>query len=1162
MMPPMLRQTLSRLIRDRRVHIVTAILAIYALLGFLLLPYLIERTIPAYAQETLKRQASTGQVRVNPFLLTVELNDTRLQEADGAPIAGFQRLFVDFDISSLFRWAWTFTDIRLDGLDLHLVIDSTGSSNLARLAEALPRDENPPPETAEPPVRLLVQHLRLHGGKFTFSDRSLATPASMTLAPVDLEFHNLSTLPDRQGPYAVITSLPDGGLLVWHGEVSLHPLASSGQLYLSRFKRSAVWGFVQERLRLAPPEGALELFTHYRYAYQDGQRQLNLHGMHVNITDLELRQPDQQDSLLRLERFSARDGRFDLSRRELVFPKVALRNGQVSATLAADGTLDWQRLVVQGPQSATTQGPANSAAAAPWNIAVDTLLLENIAVQAIDLSRVKPLRLAVGTLGVDLRLSVTAGDTATVVADDLGVQLAGIALTQAERAEPLAEIERIGLTGGRVDTGERALEAQQLTLSGASTGLTYDAQGRLDLLEALQTPAAATGASAQDSAAADNPWRLELAQAQIEGARFGFSDQRYEPPLRYDVEDFAATLSDLSNDAAQAARFEASLAIAQGGTLTASGSFAPDGSRAEASLKADNISLKPLKTVVEHHTTLTLQSGAAAAAAQLVYAHGETAPGLRLTGAASIDGLLLDEAVSGDRFLAWNTLATKDLAFSLEPDALTIKQLRVVRPGAKILVFKDRSVNLAKILKPRAEAAPAQPAPSAAADTFPISIERIRIEKGDVDFADMSLVLPFAAKITNLGGTISGISSKATSRANLKLEGRVDEYGSVQVDGGLSPFAPKQYTDISTRFRNIEMTPFSPYTATFAGRKIASGKLSLDLEYKVKDSQLTGDNKILLDQFTLGENIDSPDALDLPLDLAIGLLKDTQGRIDVAVPVTGNVDNPTFSYGKLVGQAIVGMIGKIITAPFRALGSLLGGSGDEDLDSIAFEPGSARLPPPQLETLQKIGQALQQRPQLRLIVSGRYAPEHDGAALRAAHVRRELAAALDIRLDAEEDPPRPAVDQAKTQRELEKLLEARAGKGAADAFQASFEQHAGRPAEPVNPALALFGKASPDADYYQALYARLVELHPLEDSELQALAQQRAAAIVQVLLKDTGLNEARIAAGKIESTSEVSKDGDIVSKLLLEAGDTGTADGESPAPLPGTSAAPQHGEIP
>lgn len=1165
----MMHPTLARTIRNRRLHIAAAILVVYALLGFLLLPYLIERAVPAYAQETLQRQASIGQVRVNPFLLTVELNDLRLREADGAPIVGFQRLFADFEISSLFRWAWTFAEIRLDGLDVHFTLDAAGRNNFSRLAEAFPRANPPPPEPPAAPTRLLVQHLRLAGGQFTFTDDSLETPASTTLAPLDLEFENLSTLPEREGPYAVITTLPDGGRLVWHGNVSLQPLSSEGRLYLTEFKPGAFWNFLQERVRLAIPEGELELFTHYRFAYLDHQAQLDLHGIKLDLTGVALRQPDRQDNLLRLEALSARDGRFDLARRELVLPEVVLRNGEVSATLAADGMLDWQRLAQPGPQSAPERAPpaADDTAPAPWNILLESLRLDDIAVRGSDLSRARPLRLAVRSLGADVRLNITAGGAETaLLADNLAVQLAGVALAQAERDEPLAELERIGLSGGRVDTGQRSFEAQLLTLDGVRTGLAYDAQGRLDLLEALNSSAAAPEPANDAPArhAAGNAWRLALAQLRIDGARLGFTDQRYQPPLHYDVDKLTATLSGLSNDAAQAARFEASLTIAQGGTFNASGSFAPDGSHAEADLKADNISLTPLKTLVEHYTTLTLRSGAASAATQLIYRRGETAPELRLTGAASIDDLRFDESLSGNRFLAWNALSTQDLAFSLAPDDLTIKQLRVVHPGAKIRVFEDRSVNLGKILKPRVAAAPAQAAqPAAAQDSFPIAVERIRIERGDVDFSDLSLVLPFAAQITNLGGSIAGISSKPSSRATIKLKGRVDEFGSVQVDGGLSPFAPKRYTDIRARFRNIEMSPLSPYTATFAGRKIASGKLSLDLEYKVKDSQLAGDNKILLDQFTLGENIDSPDALDLPLDLAIGLLKDSQGRIDVAVPVTGDVDNPTFSYGKLVGQAIVGMIGKIITAPFRALGSLLGGGGD-DLDSVAFEPGSARLPPPQLETLQKVGQALQQRPQLRLIVSGRYAPEHDGAALRAAHVRRELAAAAGIRLDAGEEPPPPAVDQAKTQRELEKLLDARAGKGAVDAFQGEFERTAGRPAEPVNPALALLGKASPDADFYQALYERLVELHPLEDSELQTLAQQRAAAIVQTLLADVGLDQARVAAGKIESTNEVSKDGDVVSKLLLEAGDTGTSpsDGASPAPLPRSNAAPQQGETP
>lgn len=1154
----MMHPTITRTIRNRRFQIATAILVVYALLGFLLLPYLIENAVPAYAQKTLHRQASIGQVRVNPFLLSAELNDLRLHEADGAPIVGFQRLFADFELSSLFRWAWTFAEFRLDGLDVHFTLDADGRNNFARLADAFPREDTPPPDPPAAPTRLLVQHLRLSGGQFTFTDNSLETPASTTLAPLDLEFENLSTLPEREGPYAVITTLPDGGRLVWHGEVSLQPLSSEGRVYLADFRPGAFWDFVQEHLRLAAPEGELELFTHYRFAYRDHQAQLALHGIRLDLTDVVLRPSDREDPLLRLAALNVRDGRFDLGRRELVLTDVALRNGAVSATLAADGTLDWQRLTRSAPQDAPEPAPsaADTTAPAPWNIALEALRLDGIAVRASDLSRTRPLRLAVDSLGAAAQLRVTAGGAdSALLADGLAVQLAGIAVTQADRAEPLAGLERVDLSGVRVDTGQRALEAQQLTLAGVRTGLAFDADGRLDLLEALKPSATAPepAAAAASRDAADSRWRFQLAQLQIDDARLGFADQRYQPPLRYDTDNLTATLSGLSNDAAQAARFEASLTITQGGSFSASGSFAPDGAHAEAALKADGISLTPLKTLVEHYTTLTLRSGAASATTQLTYQRGATAPELRLTGAASIDDLRLDEALSGDRFLAWHSLSTQDLAFSLAPDELTIKQVRIARPGAKIRVFKDRSVNLGKILKPRA-AEPAAPAaqPATAQDSFPIAIERIRIERGDVDFSDLSLVLPFAAQITNLGGSIGGISSKPSSRATIKLEGRVDEYGSVQVDGGLSPFAPKRYTDIRTRFRNIEMSPLSPYTATFAGRKIASGKLSLDLEYKVKDSQLAGDNKILLDQFTLGENVDSPDALDLPLDLAIGLLKDAQGRIDVAVPVTGDVDNPSFSYGKLVGQAIIGMIGKIITAPFRALGSLLGGG--EDLDNVAFAPGSADLPPPQLETLQKIAEALQQRPQLRLVVSGRYAPEPDGAALRAAHVRRELAAATGIRLDAGEKPPAPAVDQAKTQRELEKLLEARAGKAAADTFQAEFEQNAGRAAEPVNPALALFGKASLDADYYQALYERLVELHPLEDSELQALAQQRAEAIVQTLLTDAGLDQARVAAGKVESTDEVSKDGDVVSKLLLEAGAVGASPGNeaSPAPAPTT----------
>src|SRR5690606_32269137 len=217
---------------------------------------------------------------------------------------------------------------------------------------------------------------------------------------------------------------------------------------------------------------------------------------------------------------------------------------------------------------------------------------------------------------------------------------------------------------------------------------------------------------------------------------------------------------------------------------------------------------------------------------------------------------------------------------------------------------------------------------------------------------------------------------------------------------------------------------------------------------------------ILLERFTLGEPVESPDALDLPLDLALALLTDSRGRIDIAVPVSGDMDNPEFSLGGVIGQAIRRMLTRIVTAPFAALGSLFGGG--EQANAVAFEPGSERLSPPQQEKLANVGKALNERPQLKVIVGGRYDTAQDGAALRSLRVRRELAAALDVKLAPDEDPGRVACDEARTQRALQKLLEARAGNGAVEAFQADYEKRTGQPVKRVNPMLALLGQASPD----------------------------------------------------------------------------------------------------
>lgn len=1146
----------DRIVGHKAFRFGAAAVLVYSLLGFLLLPYVIEQYLPDYARETLQRQASIGAVRVNPFLFKVEADDVRLREQDGRPIVAFRYLLVDFELSSLFRWAWTFADIRIEGLDLLIEKGLDGRLNLDALAESFPvtEAETPQPEDSGV-VRLLLSQVACIDCILTYSDRSGKEPAHFTLRPFDLRFNNVATLPERHGTYALSAELPGGGNLYHQGEVSLRPFVAQGDWSIQGFRPASLWAFLRDKLRLAEPQGTLVFQAGYRFAIANGKLQLDVQRLHLHVAGLDVREPGAQVPLLALETFDLMNGSFDLDKHSLSLPQIVLRNGHVSAALAEDGTVNWQKLVVANGMPAMKPPTKPAQPAAPWRIQLGATQVENIAVQVVDRSRATPLAVDIGQLGASLKTDITLGaDTTAVAVNGIALRLARLALNAVGEPAPLATLGEVALDAGSVDTAKREVRIGQMSLRGGMTRIDRDAQGDARLFTAFAGSRDGGAATNNASAATDtSAWRYRLDTVQLDGYRVGFSDQRLQPVLAYDLEDITATLKNFSNDAQTPVDFQAGLRVAQGGALSATGRFAADGSSAQAQVTLERIALGPLRPLLARHALLDLKAGDVSAVTDLDYTSGESGSVVRATGTASVADLLINEEIGGDRFIAWKTLTADGIEYASEPGRLTIKEMRLSAPSAKVQIFEDRSVNLGKVFekgaspdaKVKPERAPAQqepaaekPAPvteksDATTQTFPVTVARIRVEKGIVDYSDQSLVLPFAAKIRDVHGAVTGIASDPASRARLDLEGRVEEFGSAKVSGALSPFAPKQFTDIRMHFRNIDMPPFSPYSATFAGRKIASGKLSLDLEYKINDSVLAGDNKILLERFTLGEPIDSPDALDLPLDLAVALLTDAQGRIDVAVPVTGDMNSPKFSLSGVIGQAVVRMLTKIVTAPFSALGNLLGGAGGEQANAIAFEPGSVRLLPPQQEKLVQLGKALRERPQLKVVVGGRYDPEQDGSALRSERVRRELAAALDIQIAPEEDPGPVAFDDAQTQRALEKLLETRAGDKAMDEFQVQYEQQAGQAVTRVNPMLALVGQESPDHAFYAALFAHLVEIHPLAEADLQALAQRRADTVAQALVTDAGVDKLRVGAGAIEATGS-NRDNLIDTQLALD----------------------------
>jgi hypothetical protein len=1129
---------------------IVVLVVAYTLAGFLLVPRLIARYVPQYAQDQLKRRAEIGEVRFNPLLFKLEVKHFRLQEADGRPLVGFDRLFVDFEPTSLFRRAWTFADIELDVPRIDVILTPDGTLNLLDLLDAFPQGD-PAAQPAKAPRPVLLEHTVVRGGSLNFTDLTGRAPQTATVQPINVELRDITTVPERRGPYKIAATLIGGGVVGWDGEVSLFPLSSTGRLGIRGFPLATAWRFAQEDVTLAEPAGTLDGEVRYQLTRADGTTSLTVDGVEVTVGGLVLTQRGDTAPMLALEKVRLAGGRGDLIARELTIPEISVSRGRLAATMARDGTVNWQTLMVTPPAAAapaikiTTEPPAAAPDVRPWRVAVEKVRVEDVALSFADQSRAAPLDVDVGglTLGLSARIESGPGRLAGTV-DGLDLELARVAMREGAAGPPVVSLDQVAVQGGKVDLEARRVTVGLVAVTGGGTTVVRAADGSLPLLAMLgpadqgkPAPPAARASTSPPPASAVKPWTVAVEKVDLGDHRLALADRSVTPPVALQVDGIKVNARGIDTAGKKVIPFDAAFRVAQGGRFTASGRVAPDGGSAEAKLTLSRLALTPAQPYVARTAAVELRSGEVSTSGRLTYRRGTDRAVVTYTGAADVDRVLVVEAAGGERVVSWKSLHAGTIKFGLAPDRLAIDEVRVGGLDGKLVIFKDKTLSFARLMRPAGAAppgpapapspAPPPPAPAPAAQSappapmFPVAIERVRLDQSSVDFADLSLVLPFATRVHALSGVVVGIGSDPATRATMKLDGRVDEFGLVKVDGSLSPSQPKVFTDITVIFRNVPMAPFTPYSATFVGRRIAAGTLDLDLEYKIDRGALVGENKVVVRRLQLGERVESPGAMGLPLDLAIAILSDAQGVIDLAIPVRGNVDHPEFSYGALVWQALVNVITKIATAPFRALAGLFGGGGSENVEAIAFEAGSDSVLPPEREKLKRVGEVLGKRPRLKLTVHGTYEAKADGEALRSLHVRRDLARHLESKVEPGQDPGPVAFDRPKTQRALERLYTERGA--SIDEFQAGYEKTAGKKVERVNPVLVLLDRGAGDRAFYEALFRRLVETAPLAEAELTALGRRRGEATARTVKESAAESAGRVEVGDTEAAKSAER---------------------------------------
>ena len=996
------------LLKSRSLRIAACVLAavaLYAAGGFLLAPKLLRAAIVDRTRSALGLRASVGDIRINPFLLQLDVRNFAIADPAGNKLVGFGRLYVDFEISSLWRGAFVFKDIELASPRVHAVVDAGGALNLLRLA----------PEAAAPAAspkrlpRVQIALLHVSDGGATFEDHSRASYFATQLAPIDFAVRDFTT-GAAGGEFVFSGKSKLDERIDWHGHLSVQPIESDGEIRIANLRATTLWSYLRDRLRIregfALRSGDVGLDAHYRVNLQHAPN-LRVDMSQAKITDLGIAPQGGDNNWITLPSLEVTGASLDLADRKVHVQGVALRGLQVAAWLAPDESLNLMSL-------AGTAGIAGNAG--------------------------------------------NAGPTAA----------------------------------------------------------------------AAKAPAAPT-AAASAAPAAPPPWQVDLDKFTIEDARLSAEDRGTKPAVRLLLAPLSIEVDALSSDLERPVQVKLDTGVDGAGRFAASGDITPAPFAAKLALQAKNIDLRTLQPYIAKYTSLTLQRGRLGAALEISYRRGK--PAMMLDGDLRVDDLrTIDNALRRD-FVNWRRLDVHGLKYQLHPDRLAIARIVAREPYARVIIEPDRTLNVQRILAgpgPYPAAAPAVAAalPSAAArggnrgaeapqaprTALPIAIGVVDVSAGSAFFSDLSITPNFAAGIRRLQGSIRGLTSAPEARARVDLHGEVGPYAPVSISGEVNVLGPVLHTDLTMNFRNIDLTIFNPYSGKFAGYDITKGKLTTLLHYKVDGRKLVASHHVIIDHLEFGPKTASKDAVSLPIKLAVALLKDRNGVIDLNFPVSGTLDDPKFRLGPVIWKVVRNLLVKVVTAPFAFLGSLFGAG--PDIQYVEFHPGAAALGAAGLDRMHALAKAMQARPQLKIDVPIAPLATIDAPALAKARFAAEIADELAAEHGATK--PRGAV----------KTAAGGAPPAAAAGLPAAFEQEnrAGRlhvmtaiyrrqfgaaPRFP-KPAAPPKSRAAAEAAKLAYLEAQLQRRIVVDDADLNGLAKRRAVAIEKALLDGTGVDPARV----------------------------------------------------
>lgn len=1142
-----------------------ALYVVYLLLAYFAVNPIAQKWLPKIANDKFASVASVGEVAFDPLRLKATINDFSLSNQDATPLLQFKTLIIDFNIAGMFKRAWQFKQIALVGPEVNVSVNEHGSLNWQPLMDQLNKEPSPPTNTIP---RLIIEQIGLARGKLIYTDHSKESPVKTVLTPLGFQLNGFSTLPQDRGDYLIAAVFAeDGGRLKWKGDMGVNPIASTGILSLEGVHLANMLELVQGlALPITFSSGDMQASFKYHFAIPKSVPDLKLSDVSISLenlsgtlqgggslglTNTSLQSPTihfikSKQPALHIEQLAYQLDGFQYSQAnqmQLMLKQTTAHLPNLDILFTETPEMHFDQLGLALSDIIYEQGQQFSVMAP--SLKVDNISYD-LAESRFDISQVK------------------LSDISLLETDKSGNE---------NKPKPLAKLNSLSIEDSSITLKDKQVNLSRLSLTGFDTDVVRDKQGVLNWLElfstqpakqslAVEVPAAQALEEASDDKQAVTDWALNLNKITLNDASAHILDHTTPQPIVLDIVKATAEIDNASLDLSKPVPVKATFRVKQGGLLNTSGQLSLLPFKSDMRMRLNNLSLKPFAPYINQLALLKLKDGEASLSGR-VNMQQQSKFSMAFNGGFNVNNLSLVEEEDDAPFLSWDAVKSKDAQFALGPDKLHIGTLELLQPAGKFIINADKTMNVQQILRSAhaqkeamisdANKGPetiskvtAVSAESVAAQSFdslikpiampqveqtetptatekkrstltnqnnspffPVTIDRVVLQDAKLAFADLSLITPFGTNIHSLNGVLNGLSTQADKVAQVELDGKVDEYGSARIRGALQPFQATDFTDVTLAFTNLDMSKLTPYSGKFAGRRIDAGKLSVDLGYKIKNKQLVGENKLVVNKIKLGEKVDSPEAADLPLDLAIAILEDSDGVIDLDLPISGSLEDPKFSYGSIVWKAFTNVLTKIVTAPFKALGKLFGGDG-ENFDGILFEAGLSEVAPPEQEKLAKISEALGKRKNLALGIVPSYHKQSDIDAIKRSIYRQQVAKAMDIELREGQKAGPVDLGSEVAQKAITQLHDKLTKKGFFKRMADKFDE--------------------PEAGYFEKAQAALIASIEVSDKDLVQLAQARGEAIYKVLVQQ-GVAEKRL---KVLTPVETKVEQEIKAELTLD----------------------------